>query len=224
MRAASSVAPTHPSFPCERTRSQSRLRQRSPKSHRDARKVNSLPEQVTIIDPRHPLYGRTFPLLRTHSSRPNSRLVLILPNGHRRVVSRSVTDIDQPQSKQSPQPLISAATLLPLARYVRLKVLALEENTNDTKTEPKCGDPGDLILATTTTAYSTDNDLECPGRGSSGATDKHLAALIRQARKSQTILKEGHEEQISCLHAQQPQAKRQRKALLGQLATGGQSE
>jgi hypothetical protein len=69
--------------------------------------------------------------------------------------------------------LISAATLLPLARYVRLKVLALEEHTNDTKTEPKYGDPGDLILATTTTdQYSPDNALECPGREAASATDK----------------------------------------------------
>jgi hypothetical protein len=69
--------------------------------------------------------------------------------------------------------LISAATLLPLARYIRLKVLALEEHPNDTKTEPKCGDPGDLILATTTTnQYSPDNALECFGRGAAGATDK----------------------------------------------------
>jgi hypothetical protein len=84
-----------------------------------------------------------------------------------------VTDIDQPQLKQSPQSLISAATLLPLARYVRLKVLALEDHTNDTKTEPKYCDPGDLVLATTTTdQYSPDNALECPGRESAGATDK----------------------------------------------------
>jgi hypothetical protein len=153
--------------------STSRLRSYRPKSHRDTRKVNSLPDQVTIIDPQHPLYRQTFPLLRTHSSRPNSRLVIILHNGHRRTVSRSVTDIDQPQLKQSPQALISAPTLLPLARYVRLKVLALEEPTNDTKTEPKRGDPGDLILASTTTdQYSPDNALECHGRESTGATDK----------------------------------------------------
>jgi hypothetical protein len=84
-----------------------------------------------------------------------------------------VTDIDQPQLKQSPQALISAPTLLPLARYVRLKVLALEEPTNDTKTEPKRGDQGDLILgATTTDQYSPDNALERPGRESADATDK----------------------------------------------------
>jgi hypothetical protein len=84
-----------------------------------------------------------------------------------------VTDIDQPQLKQSPQALISAPTLLPLARYVRLKVLALEEPTNDTKTEPKRGDPGDLILdATTTNEYSPDNALERSGRGAADATDK----------------------------------------------------
>jgi hypothetical protein len=84
-----------------------------------------------------------------------------------------VTDIDQPQLEQSPQALISAPTLLPLARYVRFKVLALEEHTHDTKTESKSGDPGDLILATTTTnQYSPDNALECPGKGSAGATDK----------------------------------------------------
>jgi hypothetical protein len=75
--------------------------------------------------------------------------------------------------KNSPEPLISAATLLPLARYVRLKVFALEEHTNDTKTVPKYGDPGDLILAPTTTdQYSPVNALECFGRESSGATDK----------------------------------------------------
>jgi len=84
-----------------------------------------------------------------------------------------VTDIDQPPLKNSSPPLISAATLLPLARYVHLKVLALEEHTNDTKTEPKYSDPGDLILATTTTAYyPPDNALECPGRRCAGATDK----------------------------------------------------
>ena len=102
-----------------------------------------------------------------------------------------MTDIDQPQLKQSPQALILAPTLLPLARYVRLKVLALEEPTNDTKTEPKRGDPGDLILAATTTdQYSPDNALECPGREFSRARlTKHLAALIQRARKSQTLMK-----------------------------------
>jgi hypothetical protein len=75
--------------------------------------------------------------------------------------------------KQSPQALISASTLLPLARYVRFKVLALEEHTHDTKTEPKSGDPGDIISATTTThQYSPDNALECLGRGPAGATGK----------------------------------------------------
>ncbi len=84
-----------------------------------------------------------------------------------------MTDIDQPQLKQSPQALISAPTLLPLARYVRLKVLALEEPTNDTKTEPKRGDPGDLILAATATdQYFPDNALEHLGREFADATDK----------------------------------------------------
>jgi hypothetical protein len=52
-------------------------------------------------------------------------------------------------------------------------VLALEEPTNDTKTEPKRGDQGDLILdATTTDQYSPDNALERPGRESADAADK----------------------------------------------------
>ena len=88
-----------------------------------------------------------------------------------------MTDIDQPQLKQSPQALISALTLLPLARYVRLKVLALEEPTNDTKTEPKRGDPGDLILGATTTESLR------------AQLTKHLAALIQRARKPQALMK-----------------------------------
>ena len=121
-----------------------------PQTHRDTPQVNEIPEHITITDPNHPLYGQTFSLLRTLSSRRNSRVVLILPNGHTRTVSRSVTDLDRPPVEFSPVALISAATLLPLARYIRDKALAKEEQSHDASSPVNISNTSDNSDSTTT--------------------------------------------------------------------------
>jgi hypothetical protein len=137
----------------------------SSQTHHGAPQVNELPDQITITDPRHPLYSQTFPLLRSKSARPNSRLVLILPNGHTRTVARSATDIDQPPAEPPPLTLITASTLLPLARFVCAKVLALEEHSHDASDHLNCSRPCDHIQTTTRTdECAPHNNLGSVGR------------------------------------------------------------
>jgi hypothetical protein len=84
---------------------------------------------VTIVDPRHPLFGRTF-ALRDFSPRGNSSVTIQLPNGQRRVVPRSVTNLDANEFSESAVgdlPIISVRTILPVARFVQAKLRATEE-------------------------------------------------------------------------------------------------
>ena len=85
---------------------------------------------VTIVDPRHPLFGRTFALLRDFSPRGNSSVTIQLPNGQRRVVPRSATNLDANEFSESAVgdlPIISVRTILPVARFVQAKLRAPEE-------------------------------------------------------------------------------------------------
>jgi hypothetical protein len=90
-------------------------------------------------------------------------------------VPRSVTNIDRPPAEQLPLPLISAFTLLPLARYLHDKVLALEEQTYDASTKPQVSAPCDPFLFTTTIDEpNSDDTLEGLGRETADAIDKTL--------------------------------------------------
>ncbi|MCI0666178.1 MAG: hypothetical protein L0220_34425, partial [Acidobacteria bacterium] len=96
--------------------------------------TDKVAEFVTVVDSTHPFFGRTFPLVRSTSARGKQYLVVRLPNGHTRSVPIKATDYEPPQSVPAPIGLlpISARTLLPLARYLRLKStpLAMEEACN----------------------------------------------------------------------------------------------
>ena len=68
---------------------------------------------MTIIDPTHPLYGRTLPLLRMHSARSKARLVVRLPDGRVQWIPRAVTDLDASAVAVPPPARIAVPTLLP---------------------------------------------------------------------------------------------------------------
>jgi len=97
-------------------------------------------EFVTVIDSTHPFFGRTFPVVRLTSTRGKRYLVVRLPNGHTRSVPIKATDYQSQQAAPALTDLtdpiglfpISARTLLPLARYLKLKStsLATEEAPN----------------------------------------------------------------------------------------------
>ena len=106
--------------------------------------TDQIAEFVTVVDSTHPFFGRTFPLVRSTSTRGKQFLVVRLPNGHTRSVPVYATDHATQQSVAAPIGLlpISARTLLPLARYLKLKStsLATEEATN---APPSTAEPDD---------------------------------------------------------------------------------
>lgn len=86
--------------------------------------------EVTITDPAHPLFGRTFPLIHNHSPRGKSELIIQLPNGLLRSVPRLATDLSLASSQPASEvelPFISVWTILPLARFVQTLPQASEE-------------------------------------------------------------------------------------------------
>ena len=89
---------------------------------------------VAIVDPRHPLFGRTFVLLRDFSPRGNSTVTIQLSNGQRRVVPRSATNLNakvRGKSTIADLPIISVRTILPVAQFVQAKLRASKEERND---------------------------------------------------------------------------------------------
>ena len=100
--------------------------------------VDQIVHLVTIIDPAHPFFGRSFPLVRTTSSRGKRRLVIRHPDGHTQSVLIAATDFENSQASPSPPVLmtISARTLLPVARRLRMMALAMEEPRHGTSSHP----------------------------------------------------------------------------------------
>ena len=87
--------------------------------------------QVTIVDPTHPLYGRTLPLLRVHSARSKARLVVRLPDGRVQWLPRAVTDLAPSAAAVPPPALIAVPTLLPLAQLVCAMLTGKEDMHHD---------------------------------------------------------------------------------------------
>jgi hypothetical protein len=88
--------------------------------------------QVTITDPTHPLYGRTLPLLRVHSTGSKARLVVQLPDGRVQWIPRAVTDLAASAAVTLPHALIAVPTLLPLAQLVCAMLPGKEDMHHET--------------------------------------------------------------------------------------------
>ena len=93
--------------------------------------------EVTITDPTHPLFGRTFALINPKiPARQKTLLTIRLPNGQPRAVPRSATNLaldtaDENLPATSVLP-ISVHTMLPLAHHIHRLVQVREERTNET--------------------------------------------------------------------------------------------
>ena len=103
-------------------------------AQRDASRLDRLALWVTVTDPQHPFFGRTFPVVRPVSGRGNGRLLIRLPDGEIRVIPRAATDLvgaSPPAGQASEVPRVSVRTLLPVAQYVRSLIRAAEEVPRD---------------------------------------------------------------------------------------------
>ena len=79
---------------------------------------------MRVVDPHHPLYGKCFPVISRRSGRGPRLIVIQLPDGRERGISRSATAPASASDGPAPatasrQVHISVRTLLPLANHVR---------------------------------------------------------------------------------------------------------
>lgn len=90
---------------------------------RDATTLDRRVAQVRVTDPHHPLYGKRFPVSDRLSGRGPGLIVVRLPDGRERSISRFATDLAATAHEQlavsSRQAHISVHTLLPLANHIR---------------------------------------------------------------------------------------------------------
>jgi hypothetical protein len=89
----------------------------------DATTLDRRVAQVRVTDPHHPLYGKCFPVSHRRSGRGARVIVIRLPDGRERGISRSATALisasdDLAAAAPSRQAHISVRTLLPLANHV----------------------------------------------------------------------------------------------------------
>jgi hypothetical protein len=107
----------------------------------DATQFDGVTQQVTVIDPSHPLFGRSFPLARDSSPRGKTQLLIQLPNGLRRSIPRSATDFDPSPQKSLKLSNISVRTILPVARFVQILLQAAEEAGHDRPSDTSSASP-----------------------------------------------------------------------------------
>jgi hypothetical protein len=86
-------------------------------------------DHATIVDPTHPLFGQTLPILRASRHHLKERIVVALPDGRERRIPISITNlIESPSDDSTAEVLISVRTLAPLAELIRAMVAPQEEN------------------------------------------------------------------------------------------------
>jgi hypothetical protein len=94
-----------------------------------------------VTDRHHALCGQRLPLIAIRSPRGPAYLVVELPDGRRRSLRRSVTDLagaaEATPSLERDAPRISARTLLPMARHVAASLAGpAEEVPHDDRFPP----------------------------------------------------------------------------------------
>lgn len=92
----------------------------------DAPISEGLISDVTITDPGHALFGRSFPLVSLRAERGRDYLVFGLPDGRRRTVRKSSTNLgviagEALTGEGVRLPRVSVRTLVPLARHLRIR-------------------------------------------------------------------------------------------------------
>lgn len=168
-----------------------RWRRRGRRTSCDAAELDRRVARVTVVDPHHPLYGGSFLVSNRHSGRGPELIVIRLPDGRERSISRLVTDLgggsgEWPASRGA---LISVRTLLPLANHVRAVLASrnagLEEGGQHSGQTPP-GPEGDRVghcAGGAAAAVATTSSRGAPSAGAACGTSRAtLAAPARSIR------------------------------------------
>lgn len=163
-----------------------------PRGHRtfvDATTLDRRVAEVKVVDPHHPLYGGCFPVSERRSGRGPALIVIRLPDGRERAISRAATTLS-PASENlmaaaSRLTHISVRTLLPLANHVRAVLASrnadLEGSGGRNLDRMPVEQDGLVRTAATPVAAASGRDATSAGaaRGTARATS---AAAVRPVR------------------------------------------
>ena len=144
-----------------------------------------LTSEVTITDPTHPLFGRTFALINPKiPARQKTLLTIRLPNGQPRAVPRSATNLTLDTPDENPPSTsvlpISVRTMLPLAHHVHRLVQVREERTDETPCPTIPTDPvstGQSLSETITLREQSTPTLEQTRSRTSATTGPRIRAI-----------------------------------------------
>ena len=123
--------------------------------------LDGLVSHVTVTDPRHALSGQRLSLASLRSARGPAYIVVTLPDGRRRSLRRSITDLAGAEGAAPRAPAIplqnglriSVRTLLPLARHIVARLAtAVEEVTRADRSPPVAASAPPCSLCVTAVA------------------------------------------------------------------------
>ena len=103
-------------------------------------------DHATIVDPTHPLFGQTLPILRASRQRLKERIVVALPDGRERRIPVSITNlIERSPDHPTATRLISVRALVPLVELLRAMVASREDKIHGATLSSTAGElpPGD---------------------------------------------------------------------------------
>jgi hypothetical protein len=126
---------------CERRGRGWRRRAWEPRSTQNTPIVDGLVSEVRIISRRHGLFGQVLPIVGLRSARGPKFVMVRLPDGRRRSIPRSITNLatepfTQVHDSVEQSLRISVRTLLPLAHFLTARSTSLEEIGDERAVSP----------------------------------------------------------------------------------------
>ena len=188
-RVASFRQPVRSDGRCERDGRGSHRRRSGHRTFVDATTLDGRVSEVRVVDPHHPLYGGCFPVSERRSGRGPALIVIRLPDGRERAISRAAISVSSASEDLTAAASclghISVRTLLPLANHVRAVLASrnadLEGSGGRNLDRMPVEQDGFAWTAATPVAPASGRDATSAGaaRGTARATS---AAAVRPVR------------------------------------------
>ena len=155
----------------------------------DATTLDRRVAEVRVVDPHHPLYGNCFSVSDRRSGRGPRLIVIQLPDGRERAISRSATVLASAPDSQAATPSrhahISVRTLLPLANHVRAVLAsrnAVLEDGGGRDLDQTSAEPDEAAGTAATPVAAASGRHTTSARAARGAARATTAAAVRPVR------------------------------------------
>ena len=149
-------------------------------------KLERVMSAIKVMDPTHPLFGKTLKLLSEQCSRGKAFVAVGLKDGRRRLILRSATDLDSTKRHSRSIPFVSARSLLPLARHIQSCLTGLDlEASHESRPSSRTDSPKLKSRTQPSTASATAGSAVTGSPKSARSADRNdPAAYSRRGPRS----------------------------------------